>query len=49
MIEAELKENYCSKCIHSDGKGNCATKYEMPFGSFVCENGEMFEEYEEDK
>lgn len=44
MDEAELKENYCSSCIHSDGKGNCITKYEAPFDSFVCDNGEMFEE-----
>ena len=43
--ETELKENYCSKYIHGNDKGDCVTKYEMPLDSFVCENGEMFEEY----
>lgn len=42
MVEEELKETYCSKCIH--GNGNCITKYEAPFNPFVCDNGEMYEE-----
>lgn len=45
----ELRKVYCSRCIHSDGNGHCITKYEAPSLSFVCDNGEMFEEYEEDK
>ena len=46
MTDEELKEKYCSKCIHGDSEGNCVTKYEMPFDLFICDNGEMFEELE---
>ncbi|MBQ2396735.1 MAG: hypothetical protein II304_06770 [Bacteroidales bacterium] len=42
----ELRKVYCNRCIHSDGNGRCITKYEAPSLSFVCDNGEMFEEYE---
>ena len=56
---AELKEQvaklsdenrgYCKKCINGDGDGNCIAKEEAPFDSFICENGEMFDPYEENE
>lgn len=47
MTEEELKEKYCSRCASSDCDLNCISKQEASYGSFVCNNGEMFEEYEE--
>lgn len=47
MSEEELKEKYCSRCANSDCDLNCIAKQEAPFGDFICNNGEMFEEYEE--
>ena len=41
--ESEWKKNMCPKCINSDGDCHCITKEEAPFGTFICENGEMFE------
>ena len=43
MTEKKLKEKYCCKCINSDCNFNCIAKQEAPFGTFVCNNGEMFE------
>lgn len=40
---SEWKKNMCPKCINSDGDCHCITKEEAPFGTFICENGEMFE------
>lgn len=45
----EQKKNMCPKCINSDGDCHCITKEEAPFDTFICENGEMFEPYEEIK
>lgn len=45
MEKAELKEKYCCRCVNADCDCNCIAKYEAPFGSFICDNGEMFEEY----
>lgn len=39
----EWKKNMCPKCINSDRDCHCITKEEAPFGTFICENGEMFE------
>lgn len=41
--ESRMKKDMCPKCINSDGDGHCITKEEAPFGTFICENGEMFE------
>lgn len=43
----EYKEKYCKKCINGDDKGNCIAKEESPFDSFLCDNGEQFELYDE--
>lgn len=50
-MSEELKEKYCSKCANSDEKLNCISKQEAPFDSFICDNGEMFEElpFEEER
>lgn len=45
----EYKEKHCKKCINGDGDGNCIAKEEAPFDSFICENGEMFDPYEENE
>lgn len=47
MTEEELKQNYCSRCVNSDCNLDCIAKQEMLFDSFICDNGEMFEEEEE--
>lgn len=47
MSEEELKEKYCSRCGNSDCDLKCIAKQEAPYGNFICNNGEMFEEYEE--
>lgn len=44
LTEEELKSTYCYRCIHSDQYCHCITKEQAPFNSFVCDNGEMFEE-----
>lgn len=48
MTEEELKQKYCCRCINSDCDCNCIAKQETPFDSFICDNGEMFEEYHEE-
>lgn len=41
-------EEKCRFCINCDVDGKtCIAKIEAPFGSFVCENNEKFEPYEE--
>lgn len=45
--KSEQKKNMCPKCINSDGDCHCIAKEEAPFDTFICENGEMFEPYEE--
>ena len=47
MTEEELKTKYCCRCVNSDCNFDCIAKYEAPFDSFICDNGEMFEEMEE--
>ena len=47
MTEDALKEKYCCKCVNSDSDCNCVAKQEYPFDTFICDNGEMFEEVEE--
>lgn len=47
MTEEELKEKYCSRCANSDCELACIAKQEAPFNDFICNNGEMFEEYKE--
>ena len=48
MTEEELKQKYCCRCVNSDEKFNCIAKQEAPFDSFICDNGEMFEDYEKE-
>lgn len=43
MIDKEK----CKDCVHGDGEGGCATKLEAQFGTFACNDNEMFEEFEE--
>ena len=46
-FENKLDLNKCKKCIHGDENGDCVTKEEAPFGSFICRQNEQFELYEE--
>lgn len=39
-----LDKEKCKDCIHGDGDGVCITKFEAPFGTFKCDDNEMFEE-----
>lgn len=48
MSEEQLKEEYCCRCVNSDCNCNCIAKQEALYDSFVCNNGEMFEEYLEE-
>lgn len=41
-------EEKCQFCINCDIDGTCIAKKEAPFESFVCENNEKFEPYEEE-
>lgn len=43
----EQKKEFCCRCINGDEKGNCIAKQEAPLDTFMCENGEQFELYEE--
>lgn len=47
MTDEELKTKYCCRCVNSDCNFDCIAKQEAPFDSFICDNGEMFEEMEE--
>lgn len=47
MTEQELKATYCCRCVNSDCNFDCIAKQEAPFDTFICDNGEMFEELEE--
>lgn len=46
-ISRPLNLELCKKCIHGDENGNCVTKEESPFGSFICRQNEQFELYGE--
>ena len=46
-FENKLDLNKCKKCIHGNENGDCVTKEEAPFGSFICRYNEQFELYEE--
>lgn len=46
-INRPLNIELCKKCIHGDENGNCVTKEESPFNSFICRQNEQFELYEE--
>ena len=48
MTDKELKQKYCCRCVNSDEKFNCIAKQEAPFDTFICDNGEMYEEYEKE-
>ena len=48
IIPKLTTEEKCRFCINCDVDGKtCIAKIEAPFGSFVCENNEKFEPYEE--
>lgn len=44
----ELKTKYCYRCVNSDCNFDCIAKQEASFDTFICDNGEMFEDYEKE-
>lgn len=42
-ISRPLNIKLCKKCIHSNENGDCVTKEESPFDSFICRQNEQFE------
>ena len=46
-FENNLDIHKCKKCIHGNENGDCVTKKESPFDSFICRQNEQFELYEE--
>ena len=44
-ISRPLNIELCKKCIHGNENGDCITKEESPWGSFICRQNEYFELY----
>lgn len=44
-ISRPLNIELCKKCIHGNENGDCITKEELPFDSFICRQNEYFELY----